>query len=94
MTGHMSNRPVCHFISCIKHLQRSLVVSHNDHSRTALAGDIPEEFHDLPTTVAVQCGGGFVSEESRRDDWPMRDRRQLAAAARPIALLCCDRGGV
>lgn len=62
----MSNRPVFHFINCIKHFQRSLVVSHNDHSRTMLAGDIAEELHHLPTTMAVQCSGGFVSENYAR----------------------------
>ena len=31
-----------------------------------LAGDVPERFHHLPTSVAVQCGGGFVSEYHAR----------------------------
>ena len=62
----MSNRPVFHFVDCIKHLQCSLVVSHDNHSRTMLAGDIPEQFHHLPTTMAIQCSGGFVSENHAR----------------------------
>jgi hypothetical protein len=31
-----------------------------------LAGDIPEQFHHLPTTMAIQCSGGFVSENHAR----------------------------
>ena len=62
----MQDCPVFHFVDCIKHLQRSLVVSHDDHSRTVLAGDIPEQVHHLPTTMTVQCSGGFVSENHAR----------------------------
>jgi hypothetical protein len=41
-------------------------MSHDNHSRTMFAGDIPEQFHHLPTTMAVQCSGGFVSENHAR----------------------------
>jgi hypothetical protein len=35
----MPDRPVFHFVNCIKHLPCSLVMSHHNHSRTMVAGD-------------------------------------------------------
>lgn len=57
-------------------------MSHNNHSRTVLAGDIPEQFHHLPTTMAIQCGGGFVSENHSRMIGQCSGERQLASLLR------------
>ena len=51
----MPDDPVLHLINCIKHPQCSLVMSHDNHSRTMLAGDIAEKFHDLPAAVGLSA---------------------------------------
>ncbi len=40
-----------------------MAVRDDNNARTLLVGDFAEQFHDLPATVAIEGGGGFVGED-------------------------------
>ncbi len=56
------NGAILHLVECVEYLQRALVVRHDNHSRTVLAGDSLEQFHHLLASVAVQSRGRLIRQ--------------------------------
>jgi hypothetical protein len=47
----------------VEDIERAVVVGDDEDAGVALVGDFGEEFHHLPTALAVECGGGFVGKD-------------------------------
>ena len=53
---------VLHLAGAVEHVEGTVVVGDHDDGRAPFVGDLAEEFHDLASAMAVECGGGFVGE--------------------------------
>ena len=62
----LSDNSVLHFISGVKYIECAIVVRYDNHPRAMLVGNAAKEFHDLPPSVAIQCGSRFIGENYAR----------------------------
>ena len=63
MIGATANHTVFDIQNTVEDVERAVIVRDDDDTGAALVGDLCKEFHDLPATLAVERGGGFIGED-------------------------------
>jgi hypothetical protein len=57
---------IFHLVDGVEYVQCAMVVGNDDDSSAMLSGDIAKEFHDLPTPMAIERSGRFISQQDAR----------------------------